>query len=121
MALVLSESTHLDIVAAAARHQCSVKAVRRRVDNGNLPAVKARVTGRDGRPVIKILIEVKDLDAAFAPVRLGPAAHERLIEELSAAAPRFSESQRARIAAVLRMSRPNEQGALVRGSNNGSA
>lgn len=121
MTLVLSEPTHLDIVAAAERCHCSVKAVRRRIDNGSLPAVKARVAGRDGRPVMKIMIEVKDLDVAFAPVALGPAAHERLIEELSAAAPRFSESQRARIAAVLRMSRSEEVRPLARGSNNGAA
>ena len=61
MALVPSEPTRLDIVAAAERHHCSVKAVRRRIDNGSLPAVKVRVTGRDGRPVVKIMIEVKDL------------------------------------------------------------
>ncbi|WP_433718189.1 hypothetical protein [Microbacterium laevaniformans] len=121
MALVLSEPTHLDIVAAAERHHCSVKAVRRRIDNGCLPAVKARFTGRDGRPVVKIMIEVKELDAAFAPVALGPAAHERLIAEVSAAAPRFSESQRARIAAVLRMARPEGDTTMVGVSNNGAA
>lgn len=97
-----SELDRLDIVTAAIRQGCSTKAVRRRIENGTLQAVKERVCDDNGRIVFKTMIKIADLEAAFAPVHVGPTSHERLVQEVSAAAPRFTGAQKARIAAALR-------------------
>lgn len=97
-----SEPDRLDIATAAERQRCSIKAVRRRIENGSLNAVKERVYDDNGRVVFKTMIKIADLDAAFAPVPVGPTSHERLVQEVSAAAPRFTGAQKARIAAALR-------------------
>lgn len=61
----MSNEEWLDVAAAAERHECSIKTIRRRIEQRRLPARTEKVTGRDGRPVIKTLIRVSDLDDAF--------------------------------------------------------
>lgn len=73
----MSKQERLDVAAAAERYECSTKTNRRRIDQGRLPARTKKVTGRDGRPVIKTLIRVSDLDDAFG--RAGQEAHVRRI------------------------------------------
>ncbi|WP_337003209.1 MULTISPECIES: hypothetical protein [unclassified Microbacterium] len=97
-----SDSERLDIIAAAERMRCSEKAIRRRINKGTLPAVKERVIGRHGRPVYKVFVNVAELEASFAPIPIGPAAKERLVREVTAAAPRFSEEQREILLRVFR-------------------
>lgn len=55
----------LDVTAAAERHECSTKTIWRRIKNGTLLARTEKIDGRDGRPVLKTLIRVSDLDEAF--------------------------------------------------------
>lgn len=61
----MSKQEWLDVAAAAERHECSTKTIRRRIEQRRLPARTEKVTGRDGRPVTKTLIRVSDLDDAF--------------------------------------------------------
>lgn len=98
-----SELTRIDIVAAAARHRCSVHVIRSRIKDGTLFAVKERVNGRDGRPVLKTMVSVEELDAVFAAISASAAANERRIAQVSAAAPRFTEAQKATIAVILKV------------------
>jgi len=91
---VPTDPERLDIIAAAERMRCSEKAIRRRINKGTLPAMKERVIGRHGRPVYKVFVNVDELEASFAPIPIGPAAKERLVKEVTAAAPQFTEEQR---------------------------
>lgn len=91
-----------DVETAAVRYNCSTRAIRRRISSGKLPAMRERVKGSNGRPVIKLMIEDSALDAEFAPKPAGPAAHEHLVSEVTAAVPKLTETQKARIAAALR-------------------
>lgn len=73
----MSNEDWLDVAAAAERHECSTKTIWRRIKNGTLPARTEKIDGRDGRPVIKTLIRVSDLDDAFG--RTDQEAHVRRI------------------------------------------
>lgn len=73
----MSKEDWLDVAAAAERHDCSTKTIRRRIEQRRLPARTEKVTGRDGRPVIKTLIRVSDLDDSFG--RTDQEAHVRKI------------------------------------------
>ena len=55
----------LDVAAAAERHDRSTKTIRRYIKQGVLPARTEKVGGRDGRPVVKTLIRVSDLNDVF--------------------------------------------------------
>jgi len=73
----MSKQEWLDVAAAAERHECSTKTIRRRIKDGTLPAQTEKIPGRDGRPVIKTLIRVSDLDDGFG--RTDQEAHVRRI------------------------------------------
>lgn len=61
----MSKEERLDVAAAAERHDCSTKTIRRRNKNRSLPTQTEKIDGRDGRPVLKTLIRVSDLDDVF--------------------------------------------------------
>ena len=82
----------IDVVAAAERHRCSAQTVRRRISQGLLPARKEMVSGRDGRPVVKTLIRIADLNDVF-----GWTAHDEHVRRIRESAPPFSEEQKADI------------------------
>lgn len=58
----MPEDEWRDVAAAAERHRCSTKTIWRRIRQEGLPARTEKVSGRDGRPVIKTLIRVSDLN-----------------------------------------------------------
>lgn len=78
------EDGWLDVTAAAERHECSTKTIRRRIKNGTLPAQIQEIGGRNGRPVLKTVIRISDLDDSFewtdheAPVRRTRASAQSL-------------------------------------------
>lgn len=86
----------LDVVATAERHRCSTKTIWRRIRQGVLPAHTEKVSGRDGRPVIKTLVRVSDLNDAFG--RLAQDEHVRKARE---AAPPLTYEQLTVIGDVL--------------------
>lgn len=96
------EPERLDVSLAAERQGCSTQAIRRRIRNDILPAVKERTLGRGGRHVVKYMIEIRDLEVAMSSRQAIQEKHKRRIREATVSAPRFTEEQRARIAATLR-------------------
>ena len=84
----LSDDEWLDVVAAAERHRCTTKTIWRRNKQGDIPARTEKVSGRDGRPVIKTLIRVSDLNDAF-----GWTAHEEHVRKVREAAPPLTREQ----------------------------
>lgn len=88
----MSNEEWLDVAAAAERHECSTKTVRRRIEQGRLPARTEKVTGRDGRPVLKTLIRVSDLDDVF-----GPTAQEAHVRRIRASAQPLQFEQKVAI------------------------
>lgn len=91
----MAEDEWLDVAATAERHDCSTKSIWRRVWQRRLPARTEKVCGRDGRPVIKTLIRVSDLDRAF-----GLIADAEHIQKIHEAAPPLTREQTAIIAKV---------------------
>lgn len=91
----MAEDEWLDVAAAAQRHDCSTKSIWRRVWQGRLPARTEKVDGRDGRPVIKTLLRVSDLDRAF-----GLTAHAEHVQKIREAAPPLTREQATFIAQV---------------------
>lgn len=91
----MAEDEWLDVAAAAERHVCSTKSIWRRIWQGKLPAHTEKAIGRDGRPVIKTLIRVSDLDRAF-----GLTAHAEHVQKIRAAAPPLTKEQTKFIAQV---------------------
>jgi len=85
----------IDAAAAAERHHCSTQTIRRRIREGSLPARTAKVSGRDGRMVIKTLIHVSHLNDVF-----GWTAHERHVQEIRNAAPPLTEEQKVALRRV---------------------
>ncbi len=85
----------LDVAAAAERHDCSTKTIRRRIRQGSLPARTQMVAGRDGRPVVKTLIQVSDLDDAF-----GWTARDENVRQIRQSASPWSDEQKAVIRQV---------------------
>ncbi|WP_129668712.1 hypothetical protein [Phytoactinopolyspora endophytica] len=91
----MSENEWLDVAAAAEHYNRSTKSIWRRVWQGSLPARTEKVSGRDGRPVIKTLIRVSDLDYAF-----GSAAHDEHVRKIREAVPPLTREQVTVIAQV---------------------
>ncbi|MFC0675187.1 hypothetical protein [Brachybacterium hainanense] len=91
----MAEDEWLDVEAAAQRHDCSIKSIWRRIWQGKLSARTEKLDGRDGRPVIKTLIRVSDLDRAF-----GLTAHAEYVQKIRAAAPPLTREQTTFIAKV---------------------
>jgi len=91
----MSDDELIDVAAAAERHHCSTQTIWRRIREGSLPARTAKVSGRDGRPVVKTLIHVSDLDDVF-----GWTAHERHVQKIRDAVPPLTEEQKAAIRKV---------------------
>lgn len=85
----------LDVAAAAERHDCSTKTMRRRIRQGDLPARTEKVSGRDGRPVIKTLIRVSDLNDEF-----GWTARDANVRRIRESAPPWSDEQKIAIRKV---------------------
>lgn len=92
----MSEDEWIDVAAAAERHDCSTKTIWRLVRQGDLPARTEKVSGRDGRPVIKTLIRVSDLNDAF-----GRTAHDEHVQMVREAAPPLTHEQVTVIGEVL--------------------
>lgn len=86
----------IDVAAAAERHHCSTKTIWRRIKQGGLPACTEKVRGRDGRPVIKTMIRVADLDDAF-----GHTAHDAHVRKVREAVPPLTAEQVTVIGKVL--------------------
>lgn len=91
----MSEGEWLDVAAAAERHSCSAKTIWRRIEEGALPARNEKVSGRDGRPVIRTLVRVSDLDDVF-----GWTAHAEHVRRIRESAPPLSDEQKAAIRKV---------------------
>lgn len=91
----MSDDELIDVAAAAERHHCSTQTIWRRIREGSLPARTAKVCGRDGRPVVKTLIAVSDLDDVF-----GWTAHKRHVQRIRDTAPPLTEEQKAAIRKV---------------------
>ena len=79
------------LAEASARSGYSERHLRRLVEDNRLPAAKLRG---------KLLFRSSDLDALTVPQPV-ESESDRIIADLVANAPRFSEAQRSRIAAVL--------------------
>lgn len=92
----MHEEEWLDVVAAAERHHCSTKTIWRRIKQGGLPARSEKMRGRDGRPVIKTMIRVADLNDAF-----GRTAHDDQIQRIRDAAPPLTAEQVTDLGKVL--------------------
>lgn len=92
----MSKEEWLDVVAAAERHHCSTKTIRRRIKNGTLPAQMEKIDGRDGRPVLKTLIRVSDLEDVF-----GRTTQEDHVRRIRALAPPLTVEQKVAIRGVL--------------------
>lgn len=86
------EDGWVGVAEAALRHGCSTKTIRRRIKGGNLPARTGKFDGRDGRPVIKTLIRVSDLDDAF-----GRTDQEALVRRIRASAQPLQVEQKVAI------------------------
>lgn len=82
----------IGVAAAAERHHCSTQTIRRHIREGSLPARTAKVRGRDGRPVVKTLIAVCDLDDAF-----GWTAHELHVQKIRDTPQPLTEDQKSAI------------------------
>jgi hypothetical protein len=91
----MPEDEWLDIAAAAERHDCSPKTVRRWISQGALLARSEKVSGRDGRSVTKYLIRVADLNDAF-----GWTAQEEHVRKIRATAVPFTDEQKIAIRKV---------------------
>ncbi|MGN0094815.1 MAG: hypothetical protein ACI38U_02015 [Corynebacterium sp.] len=85
----------LDVSAAAERHDCSSKTIRRYVKQGVLPARTDKMSGRDGRPVIKTSIRVSDLNDVF-----GWTARDEHVRKIRESVRPFSQEQAAAIRQV---------------------
>ncbi len=92
----MHEEECLDVAAAAERHHSSTKTIWRRIRQGSLPACTEKVTGRDGRPLIKTLIRVSDLNDAF-----GWTAQDEHVQKFREAAPPLTDEQVTVIGKVL--------------------
>lgn len=86
----------LDVRAAAERHACSRNTIYNLIKTGMLPSELIVVAGRDGRRVRKHLIKSEDLDDLFSTEE-----QDRHVAAIRAAAPPFTEEQRARLAVLL--------------------
>lgn len=82
----------LDVAAAAERHKCSTKTIWRRIKNGTLPAQTEKIDGRDGRPVLKTMIRVSDLEDVF-----GRTAQEDHVRRIRASAQPLTVEQKIAI------------------------
>ncbi|MBB3036285.1 hypothetical protein [Hoyosella altamirensis] len=82
----------LDVATAAERHRCSTQTIRRRIRQGVLPARTEKVRRRDGRPVIKTLIRVSDLNDAF-----GWTAQAEHVRKIRATARPLTDEQKVAI------------------------
>ena len=91
----MPEVEWIDVAAAAERHSCSTQTIWRRIKQGSLPAHTAKVAGRDGRPVIKTLIRVADLNDVF-----GWTAREEHVRKIRESAPPLSAEQKRDIGRV---------------------
>jgi len=91
----MSEDEWVDVVAAAGRHDCSPQTIWRRIRQGVLPARKEKVSGRHGRPVVKTLIRVADLNDAF-----GWTAREEHVRRIRASARPLTAEQKIAIRKV---------------------
>jgi hypothetical protein len=92
----MPEDEWLDVAAAAERHGCSHQTIWRRIRQGVLPARKEKMGGRDGRPVIKVLVRVTDLNDAF-----GWTAREEHVRRIRASARPLTAGQKVAIRGVL--------------------
>lgn len=86
----MTEEEWLDVATAAQRYGCSPSTIRRKMRHEGLPARKERGLGRDGRPVLKSLISVSDLDDAFGVT--ARREHERKVRE---SAPPLTDEQKS--------------------------
>lgn len=91
----MPDDERLDVAAAAERHSCSTKTIWRRIEQGVLPARNEKAIGRDGRPVIKTLIRVSDLDDAF-----GWTAAREHVRKIRESAPPLTDAQKVAIGKV---------------------
>lgn len=85
----MPQEDRLDVATAAERHNCSTKTIWRRIKDGTLPARTEKVDGRDGRPVLKTLIRVVDLDDTFEG-----AVQEDHVRRIRASAPPLTVEQK---------------------------
>ena len=85
----------LDVAAAAERHDRSTKTIWRYIKRGDLSARTEKVSGRDGRPVIKALIRVSDLNDAF-----GWTARDENVRKIRESASPWSDEQKTVIRQV---------------------
>lgn len=92
----MSKEESLDVAAAAERHDCSTKPIWRRIKNGTLPARTEKIASRDGRPILKTLIRVSDLDDAFGRTR-----HEDHVRSIRASAQPLTAVQKRALGQVL--------------------
>lgn len=88
----MPEDEWLDVVSAAEHHDCSTKTIWRRINQGVLPACTEKVSGRDGRPVIKTMIRVSDLNDVF-----GWTAHDEHVRKIREAATPLTAEQKEAI------------------------
>ena len=92
----MHEDEWLGVAAAAERQHCSTKTIWRRIKQGGLPARTEKMSSRDGRPVIKTMIRVADLNDAF-----GRTAHDDHVRKVCEAAPPLTAEQVTVIGKVL--------------------
>lgn len=90
-----AEDEWIDVGAAVERDGCTAQTILRRIQQGGLPARNERVSGRDGRPLIKTLIRVSDLNDAF-----GWAAREKYVRKIGASARPLTTEQKSAIRQV---------------------
>lgn len=93
----------IDLDTAAIRRGCKRRSLEALIRSGELSAVKERVLGKDGVFRYRVTVEVHDLDAIDA--RPLGETRAQLVAAVTAAAPRFTEGQRAEIALALQASR----------------
>ncbi len=82
--------------ATAERHARSHNTTYNLIKKGTLPSELIVVAGRDGRRLRKHRIKSEDLDAAFST-----EAQDRHVAAIRAAAPPFTEEQKAGLAVLL--------------------
>lgn len=95
----MSKEEWLDVAAWAERHECSTKTIWRRIKNETLPSQTEKVHGRSGRPVLKTLIRVSDLDDAFGQTR--QTDHEDHVRRIRASAQSLTAEQKRALGKVL--------------------
>lgn len=92
----MPEDESIDVAAAANRHRCSTQTIWRRIGQGILPAHKEKVSGRDGRPVVKTLVRVADLNNTF-----GWNVHDEHVRRTRASARPLTVEQKVALRDVL--------------------